>query len=225
MNVTDHNNQVRVETTFLDRILQMPIELAPNQLTEAIDKWREASEAYDEAQRKADNAPDDVEEAEIAWKIAAEAAVRANKPLPTKTDIERAQIAERIAVHDTVAPRAAAQTARHGVLYAIRNTEIRNQWRESIAAKASGLQKKLEEVTAKISPTVGEIESLIGITHFLGNYPRQHDIPYSTGSSVNAPLRAVIALTPWTPPTPKLDPGVVTSIDPTAHRGTTIAHV
>jgi hypothetical protein len=183
---------------LLRSLHSMPIELAPEGLKAALDAYEDAVEEFQEANRLAQNAPDEVEEANVQFEVDLRAAVQANKPSPSKDQIERAEVRVRIAVEAVTAKAEAAKAAKFAVLAHTRNQEFREQWRTNCETEAGKLRGQLTELFDKVAPVIGLYKSILGCTHWLGDYPDNPNFGVFYGSIEY--FRETLSLQPWAAP-------------------------
>jgi hypothetical protein len=211
MNQIEHDYERSTENEFIRSATTMPLKFAPEGIQEALDAYRIAQAEFEEASRIAQNSPDAVEEAKVRFDQDLRAAVKANKPSPSKDLVERAEVRAQLDLEAVTPFAARANAAKYRVLVFVRDPKFREVWRDNCATEAEKMRPQLQELSEQIAPLVGAYETLIGVTKFLGDFPQNNHIARSNGSSARNYFQDLIALQPWAlpaPPAPRTIKGV-----------------
>lgn len=175
-----------------------PWEFAPKEILEAFKAANEASEAHRESAVNVQVAEVNAQTAQAEWDAKALELVRADKPLPSRDDLDRANlkvIAATQDVHDTRLGEAKAEVKLGGLLSEEAN---RDKWLEAMNTQLEAAKKKLAAKAPEVIELTDLIQQLQAFSTFLVVWPQygnpempQHNYVSTTISeALNAQLHA-----------------------------------
>jgi hypothetical protein len=166
----------------------VPWGLAPKGLADAV-------KAVEKAQTSLDDAGTAVMDAEIAqpaaqseWDAAAKAAVRAGKPLPSRDPLDVARFALEIARDDEKAARQNANNTIGLAAGQLQDAAVRDAFVVALAARADELRAELRKQAATLAGPLAELDMVIGVSHFVGQWRAHPGIPHMVTADAIAAL-------------------------------------
>ena len=155
----------------------VPWHLAPKALAKAAKDVETAQTKLVDAVDARSDAEVGLPAAQAAWDAAGKVALRASKRLPSRVPLDTAKFALQVAQEDEAAARQGLNTAIGNVGSMLEVAAVRDEWRAAINAHLAELQSGLTALAGTVSAIVAEVTVDVGVTHFLGQWLTQANVP------------------------------------------------
>jgi hypothetical protein len=156
----------------------VPWSLAPKGLADAVKAVEKAQTSHADAQTSIMDAELGLITAQAEWDAAGKAATRAGNPLPSRDPLDVAKFALENAQDDEKTARANANNALGSVAVHLEDPEVRAAWLVKINARADDLRATLNTTAAAIAAPLAELDMVIGVSHFVGQWRAHPGIPH-----------------------------------------------
>lgn len=196
-------NQIAGNITSLSEENLLPLTVAPKNVRDAFAAVRQAQRAVGEAAVEKSAAEISVEQARIEYETKAIEQVRADKPMPSREELDRAELKVKIAQQDIPAAEL-AQLSAEAKLAAILNTdETRDKWREAMQTQLEADQAKLSKVATEVIQLTNRINQLRSFSIWAGVWPYAGSPTIDSQHVVARALDEVLNATLWVKPMPE----------------------
>ena len=161
----------KVLDTFLSSAPRMHVDLAPKALQTALANAEKARLAANTAEALHDLAPTEVQQAQTAWNIVAEEAVRNKEPLPSKELIERANIGVTVAEKNVATITALRNGFEEDVAETLHTAAIRTEWKTALELRTGAIQTRIRKISDELLPLYTQLNQSLAAADWLATYP------------------------------------------------------